>query len=414
MTHAGAEHGKGSGPVTAARASLSRRLGSAVVAAGLLLAPVPGGAGPAPPPPSRVPAVPEAAEWQRVRRALADLDEREKAVLADLYRLRRAAGEARDRLRDAQARRAAAQAEVDAARIDLERARAVMDGRRQEVARLLRQVQYLGPASYLGVLLGAESWSDFTRRLGVVSAGLRGVRRGLGRLREAEADLRRRHAALAARETRLAEAVRVEEAEVARLAAAQAEQEKVLAGLGAERARYLERLGELEQAWARFVRPYVERVGKGFRRLAATVREVPGAEVGLTAGGVRLRLPEAGLNELLAADPDLAGLRFTLSGGAARLEAPDLGLAFPGRFSVRDGTALVYEVESVEVAGAALDPGLVREAMGGADPAIDLAPVLGAWRLRSVRAVDGGLEFALGMDPGLLDPGPAGRGVETE
>lgn len=401
------------------RWTLLRGLGLAVLAATLLQVPVLGAAPPATPgssastgaasgaPSHAGGVIPRVAEWRRLHEALAGLQAQEKAVLADLFRLGHAVQEAQARVRDLEARRQAVQADLAAARDELARTQALLTRRRDEAGRLLRLVQYLGPASYLRVLLGAESWADFTRRLGAVTVTLRTVRQTLGRLRDIEAQRRQWEGLLAAREAQLAAAVRDEEAGLARLAAAQAEREAALTALGVQRTRYLARLEELEQAWLQFVRPAVERMGAAFRRLAGEVREIPGARAELSSGGVRLRVPEAGLNQLLAADPDLRGFRFRLEDGGVRLEAPELALVLSGRFAIQDDTALVYEVEGAELAGVTLDPDAVRGALGGPGPAVDLAPALGTWKLRSVRVAGGELEFTVGIGLGRDGRSPA-------
>lgn len=380
------------------RRILPRGLALAILAAILLQVPAVGGA-PSPQP------VSGAAEWRRLQEALAGLEVQEKAILAELFRLQRAAEEAEARLGDLETRRQSAEAALAAARDELDRARALHARRRDEAARLLRLVQRLGPASYLGVLLGAESWTDFTARLGAVTVTVRSVRQGLGRLREAQDELRRREGELAAREAQLAAAVEAERAGLARLVDARAEREAALAALGSERERYLDRLAALERGWLDFVQPLVQRMGTAFRRLAGEVREIPGARVALGGGGVRLRVPEAGLNQLLAADPDLRGFRFRLEDGGARLEAPELALTLRGRFAIDGGAVLVYEVEGAELAGVALDSGAVREALGGRGLAVDLSPVLGPWRLHAVRVDGGELEFTVGIGLGR-DPRP--------
>jgi hypothetical protein len=331
-----------------------------------------------------------AAAWQAAAKALDRLQSDQRAALSRLWAEQAALARteaARRQVADRLARQQAALATVR------QRLAALGDARRRDVARatvLLRTVEFLGPTSFLGVLLSAQSWPGFLHRANAVAATLHRLD---GRLRSLERD-RVALATLVRREADVTASLRWQERRLAAVSGSLGRQtmalQATLAALGSEAASDEVTLTHVETTWKALFTPSLAAWQTAFDdALAAAPATFPATVAGGPGGPLTVTVPETGLDQWLAATPGLDGLTFTFGPDEDVLRVPAGGLAITGRFVVAGPTAVAFRFETVRFAGLVVPPDLLGPDTGALR--VDLAPVLAGLTIKDVAAQPGQL-----------------------
>lgn len=369
-----------------------RRAGAGALAAALFWLALPG-VGRAVP--SAAPAAPSPQAWATALAALPRLKSQEQSILSQLLTLNHAVTDAQTQLDQRRAALAAATLAWQDAQSALDRTRAEHRTAVNHAVRLLRFVEYLGPASQLGMLLGAGSLQEFTQRLGAVTVTVSSVDQTLATLKRQERQLSLQTQGLAQTRAALEQAQKDAQQQAATLKSRQAALRSVLAQLGSRQAFFRRELNQFDQDWTRLVGPYLTRVEEAFSRLPAQNFTGLGASYQMGAGSVELTIPQSGLNRLLASMPELQGLSFQLQTGQDVLQNPQKQLRIAGRWVVEQGSTLRFQVVGVHFASIAIDPRLVDRVVGSPGIVVDLSGVLQGFRITKVDSINGALHLTL-------------------
>lgn len=331
----------------------------------------------------------DAAQWQQAENAVAQLSAHQRTVLDQLLRtdlnLRNAqATVARLNQQIAQARAELASTQKQVAAINARRQAAA-----QQAATLLRIVQYLGPGSFLGVLLSAQSWTGFIHRVGAVAATLSLMRQQLYQLRTVHGQL---EAALAHRQA-VAAALATEQAQWAKTAAAlssdQSALEQELAALGREQRFYQNQLAAVQAAWASLMIPALQALQSHLNEALQQGSSDFPVQIGNTPqGALSATIVDADFNQWLANTPGLNGIAVHFGNTSDSITFIGRGVTLQGRFLVSNATTLMFRLDQIDFFGLVVPPAL----LGPAAPARlvwNLAPVLSGLQLRSVGTAEG-------------------------
>ncbi|MCL4424107.1 MAG: hypothetical protein M1553_01310 [Firmicutes bacterium] len=334
-------------------------------------------------------------DWQKSHRQLAELNARQKAVLAELFQYSLQIQTTREHLQAL---------EVDRKRLDLEKTRLERELRlaeeeyqswRTKAGRGLRLLQELGPASYLQVLLAAQSLGDFLERWRLVERVLQGSARLLAELKGRGQVLAEKERRLASKQQELALVRARKEQELSRLTQVQKEKEDFLRELGAEKGFYQERLAGLEKEWATKIRPFIEKLDQRLASLSQQVSDLPGAEMALTGDGMNLKLSQDALNSLWLKAAGLPEAAFVLEDNQVKILVPGLELTLLGTFVLDGNQALRYQVNQVEVAGLAVSTATQTDLFAGHPLRLDLSAILGPFQLKTVAVTREGVNLVI-------------------
>lgn len=287
---------------------------------------------------------------------LLDLDLRRQALAEQI-----AAGEAA--LGDLQIEMAELRRKVRAGRADIDRQR-VESGKR--VAVLAR----MQPVDWLVIMLGAESFADFVGRWDTAQQ-LYG--RDVAMLHNLQAARQRQQAHLATLAART-EQLELQQLQLLSLAAeaerTAAELEAELAALADRRQSYEGRLAELEAEWQQAL-PGLQ---AALARLMALEENFPDVEhdlaLSLIPFGARVTVEAAAIDRYLAAGGQ-GNWQVRFDSGRLALARTD-GRVFVGGPLTGDGDALVWTIEELTFAGAAIPP--ERQSAWIARPELRLRP----------------------------------------
>lgn len=333
----------------------------------------------------------DAAAWEQAANAVAQLSARQRTILDQLLQTDLHLRNAQTTVQRLDRQIAQAQAELTST----QRQVAAIDARRQaaaqQAATLLRIVQYLGPGSFLGVLLSAHSWTGFIHRAGAVAATLSLMHQQLERLRTVHGQL---EAALAHRQA-VAAALAGEQAQwvktAATLASDQRALEQELAALGSEQRFYQNQLAAVQAAWASLMIPALQALQSHLNEALQQGSSDFPVQIGTTAQGtLSATIVDADFNQWLAATPGLNGIAVHFGNASDSISFTGRGVTLQGRFVVLNATALMFRMDQIDFFGLVVPPSL----LGPAAPARlvwNLAPVLSGLQLRSVSTTEGAL-----------------------
>jgi len=323
-------------------------------------------------------------DWQKTHRQLAELDAKQKAVLAELFQYSLQIQTAREHLQALEADLKRLDQEKTQLERELRRAEEEYQSWRSKAGRGLRLLQELGPASYLQVLLAAQSLGDFLERWRLVERALQGSARLLAELKAKGQALAEKERRLASKQNELTLVRTREEEELNHLTQVQKDKEDFLRQLGAEKGFYQERLAGLEKEWITRIRPFIEKLDQRLASLPQQVSELPGAEMTLTRDGVNLKLSQDALNSLWLKAAGLPEASFALEDNQVKILVPSLEVTLLGTFVLDGNQALRYQVEQVEVAGLAIGAAAQTDLFTGHPLRLDLSAILGPFQLKTV------------------------------
>ncbi|MBX5468071.1 MAG: hypothetical protein K6U14_11360 [Firmicutes bacterium] len=271
---------------------------------------------------------------------------------------------------------------------------------------ILRVVEWMGPTTFLGVILGAHRWSGFIHRAGAVAATLALIRRQLTTL---ERQSRVLHQDLS-RQKRLQSLLARERTDLQRLAqrqaAALAGYHKTLDQLGRRQAFYLHAVAVAEAAATELVRPELAALQAA---ISQALVQNPGAlsvsiNPGPTAHTVRVSITESALDQWLATALPNSPWRFQLDPVGSTLQFPPGAVAIAGVFAPTRTGALVFRFTSVTFGGLSLPLALLGTGSAQHQLAVDVGALLPGAAVTGVAVEPGTLTLTVRIPgTGLLD-----------
>ncbi|MEW6082840.1 MAG: hypothetical protein AB1576_14010 [Bacillota bacterium] len=245
---------------------------------------------------------------------------------------------------------------------------------RAKTGTALRWLHRMGPTSYLEVLLGASSLRDFLVRVNLVSSAAKGALRVLAEVQEEKRSFASTREDLDAARDRLS----VLEEERSALATAGQEYERgkegLAASLGPRAPSVFTEMDRLQGAWNSQAKPYLLRLPERLSALMEKGIMPEGVTITPSLFSVRVKIPESGLNAVLAEEAGLKDAAFEFEPGGARLKVPSLDLTLHGSLSVTPQGLLAFSVSQVEFSGLTIRSDPVLEPVSSLS--LDLGPSL--------------------------------------
>lgn len=334
--------------------------------------------------PQSPPPAPSLQAWKQALSALPRLKGQEQTVMGQLFTLNGTVLRAQERVSQRLQALQAATATLLGDRKTLANTQRQHRDQIGQAVRLLRFVEFLGPSSELGILLGAQNWSALTQRLGAVSVTLSLLHRTLATLTAQQAEQTRQLRQVMRDQAQLAAAESAAEQGSRMLVAQQQKLNQSLAQLGTQASFYRTELNRFQHDWADVVGPYLQSVEQALAQLPTQNLSLSGMTVSSAGGAMEVTISETGLNQLIASVPALSGLQLQLGTRSERLQDAQKMLSINGQWRASQGTRLRFAVQSVTFDGIAIDAKTVSAVVGTPGLEVNLAPILQSLRIQSV------------------------------
>ena len=266
---------------------------------------------------------------------------------------------------------------------------------RAKTGTALRWLHRMGPTSYLEVLLGASSLRDFLVRVNLVSSAARGALRVLAEVQEEKRLFASTRADLDEARARL----NALEGERSALATAgkdyQRGKEDLQASLGPRAPLVFAEMERLQGVWNSQAEPYLVRLPERLSALLEKGIMPEGVTITPSLFSVRVKIPESGLNAVLAEEATLKDAAFEFEPGGTRFKIPSLELALHGDLSVTPQGVLAFSVSRVEFSGLTIRSDPVLKSLSNLS--LDLGPSLQGMVPRSLSVGQGFIEMTVSL-----------------
>ena len=322
------------------------------------------------------------------------ISENEKAVLETLFILSQEIEEMDREQQDITRKMEALREEVKAVAEKIENRQRDYENKLDILKQVLVSYQRNGPASYLSIILRADSLSSFLRSINIIKDLVRNTRELLDRL---EQDWKR----LMAERESLADKIALLETKEEDLKEAMAkkrqlreEQEAYLNSLKEEGDHYRELLTNLQDMWD-MIKELVSDIINEFNRIIGEGK-FPMEELDLKFSllGIRGTIREETLNSVYRENSNLDEIVFHFYPGRAEIEIPEKQLVLAGTFSIEEGRVLKFVAEEGSFYGMKLEQASLDELFRDGYLSIDFGAFSDV-SLQSVKICDGYLEFTV-------------------
>jgi len=273
-----------------------------------------------------------------------------------------------------------------------------LEERRARLGEWLNFYYRRGPAPFLAVLLGADSFDDFTTRYTLVSYLMR---EGMKRLEETEATLagvEQERAAVAQRIAALQARRQEVTATAERLAALKAQKEAVLARARSTPGAEGERVRELLADWEKSL-PSLAHLVANFGRLPWQDLGPDRVETDYSRLEGRAYISEQGLERIVASDPALAELKVRVRPEAVTVLGP--GYELSGRLELAAGPDETQRVRFVPfrliLPEAEAGEELLAQLFADYDLSFPFSSPYPGLKLKAVEAREGEVALTLGL-----------------
>lgn len=330
---------------------------------------------------------------------LETLDRAEKETLAELFLVTESIKEQERELAALQERQEQVLVALDRAEIDYEEAAANYEEARGTATEALRWLQKLGPVSYIDLIVGAASFSDFWQRLDTIFLAVRGVERALQHLTVTREKAIAQKEGLTATRDELERVVAAAREKLQQLEKTRGQMEASLAGLGDRRQEYERYLAELEDLWLQELIPYLKAAATELLKLMSSGgQDALEIDWQLTRDGLKGRLPFTALNASLAASPILQGAQFSGADGQLVFTVPERGLTLQGKLSLDEGGREgSFDVEEIWLWGMPISPTVLADYREETRFTLTVPSLAPGIRLREIRVTADALEMTLGF-----------------
>jgi peptidoglycan hydrolase CwlO-like protein len=268
--------------------------------------------------------------------------------------------------------------------------------KKEDLKQLLQSYQWMGPGSYLGMILESNDLADFLRRLNI----LRDITRNTGKLIEQLQNSKEKQAADKIKLTGELSALKSKQARFNELLDKEKKLIKALeaqmASLAEERENYRKYLTDLKNTWDE-LKPLFSSAVKAFSGLMEK-GDLPQGSFKLTVGFMSLKgsITDKALNEIIARDPSYPQTLFSFEQGHVEMSMPDKNLILNGRFMIQGENAIKYQVDKGSFYGIPLESGALKELFQDGDLVINCNPLLlDGYTIDSVETMDGYLQFLI-------------------
>lgn len=328
---------------------------------------------------------------------LDDISEEERKVLQELFLLLQEI-EALER-KEAGIAQGAAQIKEEIAA--LERLIIEEDSKFQEKRELLETVlksyQKKGPGSFLEIVLSADSLTTLIKGINA----FRDLARYTGELLEA---LEMSQIKLDQEKNRLNENLQALEANQGELRLAiershelKAAQEAYLASLNEEREFYQGYFEKLQDEWEGLKPFFADIIDIILQMIQHNALPPDAVKTSFSPFGIKGVIDEAAFNNIFSENPMLSVLEFKFLPGKIQMQIPEKNLKLYGNFTIQDGNVLLLEIKEGSFYDMSLEDASLTDLFNGKAITIDLKPLIGGRRLRTIEIKQGYVELQAGL-----------------
>ncbi len=334
-----------------------------------------------------------------LHRQLESLDLDEKETLAELFLVTESIKELERELAALQERQEQVAEALARAEFDYEEAVIHYEEARGTATEALRWLQKLGPVSYLDLIVGAASFTDFWQRLDTIFLAVRGVERALQHLVLTRETAVAERKALTATRDELERVVTEAQDKLRELEDTRVQMEVSLAGLGDRRQVYEKYLAELESMWLEELIPYLKGAAAELINLMSTGGQGDlQIDWQLTRGGLKGQLPFTALNASLSSSPILKGAQFAGADGQLIFTVPERGLTLKGKLSLGEGGREgSFDVEEIWLWEMPISPTVLADYREETHFTLTIPSLLPGIRLRDINVTNDALEMVVGF-----------------
>lgn len=265
---------------------------------------------------------------------------------------------------------------------------------------VLVQYQRGGPASYLEILLNADSLSEFIKSLNIMKDMSHNVNELLNGLQEGKKELEAEKSRLDDKNVQL-EQKKIELIEnIHSKQKVQQEQEAYLTSLKEDRTFYEEQLSNVKQIWADCQTLFHSMVVELTRIISSGYFTVEDLNIEYGFFAAQGYLKEDVFNSVLSENSDLLKIQFHFEENRVVLEVPEKHLVLNGNFVIAGESAIEYEVDSGTFYDMPLEASAISELFINGPLRIDFKSIAGDmdimdFKISEVESKDGALNFII-------------------
>ncbi|MBP1756511.1 MAG: hypothetical protein H6Q59_2909 [Firmicutes bacterium] len=342
----------------------------------------------------------EVAPIEDTREQIENISQEQMAVLEELFvitkeveALEQEEAKLREEIKDITTRITDLEDDIDATQREY-------DSKRDRMKQVLVYYQRGGPATYLEILLNAESFSEFLKSLNAikdishnVSELLDSLDASKAKLQEEKQQLDEQAVLLKDKEYELGEKLKEREA-------AKQKRETYLSGLEENRIYYEEQLKNLQLLWEDCKKVFKNTVSETTRIIGEGYFTSEDLNLGLGLFTMPGAIKEDTFNQVLNDNSEMIETYFYFKEGEVVLEVPKLHLVLHGNFVISNDSAIRYEVSSGTFYELSLDGLSIQTLFEQGPLIIDFAAITGDTEivdfiLQEVKSEEGQLAFVI-------------------
>ncbi len=333
---------------------------------------------------------------------LEEISEEEKSVLNELFKVTQRIEGLEEEETNLNQSISKLQEQIERLKLEIEDKQKTYDEKLAILKEVLSIYQRGGPASYLEILLSADSLSTFLKSINVIKDISHNVGDLLDSLKKEKKLLEQEQENLEVKENQLIDTKNalVKNLEDSKLLKQQ--REEYLISLQEQRVHYEEYLSVLQSMWEDATKLFTEIVAE----ISRVVEEgyLTYEDLSMKAGLITMQgsIIEDEFNRILKQNSELPDDIFHFGNGEVVLKVPDLQLVLHGNFVVDSKTAIRYEVTSGTFYGMPLEEVSRTELFEKGPLLLDYDVIAGDmiimnYTIRRVESTEGQLNFEIGL-----------------
>lgn len=271
----------------------------------------------------------------------------------------------------------------------------VYENKRNALKQVLKSYQKLGPASYLQIILEANSLGDFLRRLNTIRELSKNTYELLQSINEAK---KRLIAERNSYEKMLFELAEKEEQLAQNLLKSihlKEDMEKLLQSIDGQQKQLTKKLIDMHMSWNE-IKPFFIQT---LHDLASAIENgsLPedGLKITFTLRGIKGTLSQAVFNDIIANHAALPDVEFKFLPGKVIMEIPEKKLILEGTFKVINKSAIMLKIFQGSFYGFPLDQNTLNELFMETKLVMDFHPLIGSSIIQAIEVKDGFLELVI-------------------
>ncbi len=270
------------------------------------------------------------------------------------------------------------------------------------LSQVLRYYQRGGPATYLEILLSADSLSSFLKSLNVIKDITHNVGDLLDTVKQEKAALQEQVSQVEEQTRLLEEKEKELQDNIHKNELLKQQKDEYLASLKTERSHYEEQLSMLETMWGDNKKMFSGIVEEANRMISEGYISTDDMKLQIGLFGVKGALEEETFNSILKKNSKLPEIIFHFHEEEIVIEIPENHLVLSGNFTVSGTTAIQFEVEAGSFYEIPLEKGSIEELFENGPIVIDFADFTESimnmsFTLQQVQSTEGELTFDIGL-----------------